>query len=112
MYHSAHEHAMEQSHLNLLIAVLSSHRLLICEWQNLTTSGKLPAQCKLQHSNNNLDLMKFNGKYFLAFRTAPNHFASKKAVLYVVSSTDLESWTYETEIHIECVVVNGKARFA
>ncbi|MES2619771.1 MAG: hypothetical protein V4615_02890 [Bacteroidota bacterium] len=68
------------------------------EWQNLTTSGKLPAQVKIQHSNNNLDLVKFNGKYYLAFRTAPTHFASNKVVMYVVSSTDLESWTYETEI--------------
>ena len=98
--------------LSALAFIVSAQQIKFDEWQNLTTSGKLPAQCKLQHSNNNLDLMKFNGKYFLAFRTAPNHFASKKAVLYVVSSTDLESWTYETEIHIECVVVNGKARFA
>ena len=70
------------------------------EWKNLTTSGKLPVQCKIQHSNNNLDLVKFNGKYFLSFRTAPSHFASKKAVLYVVSSADLENWNYETEISL------------
>lgn len=67
------------------------------DWQNLTTSGKLPAQCKIQHSNNNLDLVKYHNTFYMAFRTAPNHFASKKAVLYVVSSTDLENWIYETE---------------
>ena len=86
--------------LSALAFIVSAQQIKFDEWQNLTTSGKLPAQCKIQHSNNNLDLMKFNGKYFLAFRTAPNHFASKKTVLYVVSSTDLENWTYETEIYL------------
>ncbi len=68
------------------------------EWKNLTTSGKLPAQCKIQHSNNNLDLVKYHDKFYLAFRTAPTHFASKKAMMYVVSSADLENWTYEAEM--------------
>lgn len=77
---------------------LSAQQVQVDEWQNLTTSGKLPPQVKIQHSNNNLDLVKFNNKYYLAFRTAPTHFASKKVVMYVVSSTDLETWTYETEI--------------
>lgn len=70
------------------------------EWKNLTTSGQLPPQIKVQHSNNNLDLVRYNGKYFLAFRTAPTHFASTKTVLYVVSSADLENWSYETEIKL------------
>jgi hypothetical protein len=68
------------------------------EWKNLTTSGKLPPLCKIQRSNNNLDLVKFKGRYYVAFRTAPTHFASKKTVMYVISSTDFENWTYETEI--------------
>jgi len=80
------------------------------EWKNLTTSGKLPAQCKIQHSNNNLDLVKFHDKFYLAFRTAPTHFASKKVVMYVVSSTDLETWNYETEIELGCDV--REPRFA
>jgi hypothetical protein len=70
-------------------------------WQNLTTSGKLPPQCILQHSNNNLDVVKYQGRYYLAFRTAPSHFASKKAVMYVVSSADLETWQYETEFALQ-----------
>lgn len=80
---------------------LSAQQVQFDEWKNLTTSGKLPPQVKIQHSNNNLDLVHFNGKYFLAFRTAPTHFASKKAVMYVVSSTNLENWNYETEIKLE-----------
>lgn len=69
------------------------------EWQNLTTSGQLPAQCIIQHSNNNLDLVKYNGRYYMAFRTAPTHFASTKTVLYIVSSSNMQQWNYETEIH-------------
>ena len=87
-----------------------SQQVKFDEWKNLTTSGKLPAQCKIQHSNNNLDLVKFHDKFYLAFRTAPTHFASKKVVMYVVSSTDMESWTYETEIKMNCDV--REPRFA
>jgi hypothetical protein len=50
------------------------------------------------HSNNNLDLTKYKGKYYLAFRTAPTHYASTKVKFYVVSSYDLDKWEYETEI--------------
>lgn len=97
---------------NILIVLLLCFSSFLCfsqtvkfsEWKNLTTSGKLPAQCKIMHSNNNLDLVKYQNKYYLAFRTAPTHFASKKAVLYVVSSTDLETWNYETEIAMGCDV--------
>ncbi|HLP49677.1 MAG TPA: hypothetical protein VK154_02275 [Chitinophagales bacterium] len=92
---------MPRNILTLLISLytisLFSQQVKYDEWQNLTTSGKLPAQCKIQHSNNNLDLVRYHNKYYLAFRTGPSHFASKKVVIYVVSSTDLQTWTYETE---------------
>ena len=96
--------------LNLPLAIL----LLLCsaglfaqtvtydDWQNLTTSGKLPKECVLQRSNNNLDLVKFKGRYYLAFRTAPTHFASRKSTMYVVSSSDLQTWKYETKIVPGC----------
>ena len=86
-----------------LISSLFAHsqKIKFGEWENLTKSGKLPPQCKLMHSNNNLDLVKYKGKYYLAFRTAPTHYASKKVKMYVVSSYDLNSWEYETEIALE-----------
>lgn len=85
----------------LQLTTLFSQQVKYDNWQNLTTSGKLPAQCKIQHSNNNLDIVKYQGRYYLAFRTAPSHFASKKAVMYVVSSADLETWQYETEFALQ-----------
>ena len=35
---------------------------------------------------------------YLAFRTAPEHFASDRTELHVVSSTDQETWTHETSM--------------
>jgi len=61
----------------------------------------LPEGVECMHSNNNLDLARFDGRLFLGFRTAPNHFAGTKTMLYVVSSTDEgATWEYETEVYI------------
>ncbi|MFN8287550.1 MAG: hypothetical protein U0V74_12385 [Chitinophagales bacterium] len=88
--------------LLLISSPLFSQEVKYDEWKNLTTSGKLPHECKIQHSNNNLDIARYKDRYYLAFRTAPTHFASKKTVLYIVSSADLENWTYETELSYGC----------
>ncbi len=55
----------------------------------------MPKDCKIQKSNNNVDVIRYNGTYYLAFRTAPSHFPSKKAVLYVLSSKDFQNWKLE-----------------
>lgn len=57
-----------------------------------------PAGVAEQTSNNNLDVVIHEGRYFLAFRTAPSHFASDKTVMYVVSSADQATWELETTI--------------
>lgn len=48
-----------------------------------------------QNANNNLDVIEHEGRYYFGFRTAPSHFASAETVLYIVSSTDQETWTLE-----------------
>ncbi|HUT54129.1 MAG TPA: hypothetical protein VM658_12135 [bacterium] len=59
----------------------------------------LPAEVKCLRSNNNLDLARFDGRLFLAFRTAPTHFAGTKTHLYIVSSADEgKTWDYEAEV--------------
>ncbi len=60
----------------------------------------LPAEVEPQAANNNLDVIRHDGRVYLAFRTAPSHFASEAVVMYVVSSTDERSWTYETKIEL------------
>jgi hypothetical protein len=55
----------------------------------------MPAEVVPQPANNNLDVAWFEGRLYLAFRTAPSHFASPDTELYVVSSTDEQSWRFE-----------------
>ena len=59
-------------------------------------SDALPGDMVLQDANNNLDVAEHNNRIYLAFRTAPSHFASPLARLYVVSTADRETWRLET----------------
>ena len=58
----------------------------------------LPPQVTSQDSNNNLDVVRHDGRVFLAFRTGPSHFAHTDVQMYVVSSTDQKNWRFETNI--------------
>jgi hypothetical protein len=49
-----------------------------------------------QNANNNLDVVAFEGRTYLAWRTAPTHFASEDTVMYVASEGD-DGWRYEGE---------------
>lgn len=50
-------------------------------------------------SNNCLSIESFEGKLFLAWRTAPDHFASTQTKMYIMSSSDQgTTWTKEHEI--------------
>jgi len=60
----------------------------------------LPPEVKLMKSNNNLDLTKHNGRIFLGFRTAPNHFAGTKTKLYIISTQDQKNWDYDAEVFL------------
>ncbi len=68
-------------------------------WQVIPGDG-LPPGVVCQPSHNNLDIAWHQGRLFLAFRTAPDHFASADATLYVVSTTDEVSWRYEGRFHL------------
>lgn len=83
--------------LNFLTNNIFSQKIECSEWQKLIPDPGLPPKVICRKSNNNLDLIKYQGKYFLAFRTAPTHFASQKTKLYIISSTDLQNWSYEKE---------------
>ncbi len=75
----------------------------------------LPPEVECMASNNNLDLVRFDGRLFFAFRTAPTHFAGTKVRHYIVSSEDGERWDFEAEVFMESdmreprfLVFNGK----
>jgi hypothetical protein len=64
----------------------------------------VPGPASAQHlwigpANNNLSLAIHGGRVFLAWRTAPTHFASSSSRIHVVSSPTAEGpWTAETTI--------------
>ncbi|MCS6895761.1 MAG: hypothetical protein NZZ60_06410 [Bacteroidia bacterium] len=51
---------------------------------------------RVYRSHNNVDITFFQGKYYLAFRTAPTHFPSRKAQIRIMHSSDLQEWTCDT----------------
>lgn len=61
-------------------------------------SNFLPKEIKCQNSNNNVSICIFNKRLYIAFRTGPYHFASKKTGMYIVSSSDCKTWQKEFEI--------------
>jgi len=67
-----------------------------------------------QNANNNLDVVRFQDRTFLAWRTAPTHFASAQTKLYVASE-GADGWRYEGELALgtdlrepRFLVVGGK----
>ena len=58
-------------------------------------SAGLPEAVSPQNANNNLDVCYHQGRTFLAFRSAPLHFASADTELFVVSSVDEVDWRFE-----------------
>jgi hypothetical protein len=72
------------------------HRVSMIETRRIVPSPGLPAKVTLGASNNNLDAVRHSdGFVYLAFRTAPHHFANPDTVIYVLRSRDEMNWTYE-----------------
>ena len=68
---------------------------VIRDLAQVVPSTALPGDLDIQHANNNLDIVRHDGRLWLAFRTAPNHFANADTVLHVLSTEDEESWRLE-----------------
>ena len=59
----------------------------------------LPPHVQLGAANNNLSLAYHGGRLFLAWRSAPTHFASAASRLYVVSTSQPgQPWTLEADL--------------
>lgn len=103
--------------LSLLVAIAlygqkkASHTPL----RKIIPSEQLPEGVKPMRSNNNIDLALHHGRYYVAFRTAPTHFASAKTRIYVISSTNMSTWRLEHDIFLKAdmreprfLVINDK----
>jgi len=49
------------------------------------------------YSNNNVDVVEFDGRIYMGYRTAPNHFASTDTRMVIVSTENRETWRLETQ---------------
>lgn len=100
------------------ISILPAQQITLHPWEWVVPSENLPTDLEIQDANNNLDVVGFQGRYWMAFRTAPTHFASEKTILHLVSSPDLKTWKTETSIHLGAdlreprfLVLNGQLHF-
>jgi hypothetical protein len=72
------------------------HAVRVVETRRVVPSPGLPASVALGRSNNNLDAVRHSdGFVYLAFRTAPHHFASPHVAIQVVRSRDELTWEAE-----------------
>ena len=76
---------------------LGRHRVEVAESRQVVPSAGLPDEVTPQQSNNNVDVIRHEGRVYMAWRTAPDHFAGPNTVMYVVSSADEVTWRYEAE---------------
>ena len=69
------------------------------DWRQVVPSPGLPAGLEVRRANNNLDAVAHGDRLYLAFRTAPTHFASAAALVHVVASSDAGlTWAHETTL--------------
>jgi hypothetical protein len=82
------------------VAEPGRHDVTIVETRRVVDSPGLPAETPILHSNNNLDVIRHEGRVYLAWRTAPDHYAGPDTVIHVVSSDDEVTWTHEASYTI------------
>ena len=75
------------------------YAITLSEPKWVSPSADLPSEIIPMASNNNVDIVFHDGRMFMAWRTAPTHFASEKTIMYIISSDNLgETWEYEHQI--------------
>ncbi len=74
--------------------------VVVGEYEVVVPANAELAGVTTQTSNNNLDVITFEGRTFLAWRTAPTHFASTETVMYVASEGP-DGWRYEGEFAMD-----------
>ena len=79
---------------------LGRHSARVVDTRRVVPSDGLPPAVDVKRSNNNLDVTRFGGRTYLAFRSADSHFAGDTTVIHVVSSDDERSWRPEARFAI------------
>jgi len=64
-------------------------------------AANLPPEVEVFASNNNVEILFHRGRLFMAWRSAPTHFAGTGTHMYVVSSTDEgATWDFEHDVFL------------
>lgn len=63
--------------------------------QQIIPGSAVPEGVSVMDSNNNVDVVAFEGAYYMGFRTAPHHFAGTETRIVVLRSEDRKTWTHE-----------------
>jgi len=71
-------------------------------WRKLIPGPGLPEDLAVMAANNNLDVVHYRDYFYIAFRTAPTHFASEKTRLVILRSADRLSWEKAGEFQLGC----------
>jgi hypothetical protein len=66
----------------------------------LIPSTLLPDSMSIQTSNNNVSLVRYGNRIYLAFRTSKNHFASEFTQIHIISTADGLHWDKELEVKL------------
>ena len=82
-----------------------AYTIKVSEPRFIIPSPALGSAIRPMPSNNNVDIEFFDGRLFVAWRTAPTHFADRAAEMWVISSLDDgASWELETRIVLDADV--------
>ena len=71
------------------------HDVEVVDTRVIVPGPGIPDEAQAQNSNNNLDVLRFDGRVWMVWRTSPDHFAGPETRIHVVSSTDEQTWRYE-----------------
>ena len=74
------------------------------DWQEVVPA-RMPDGITSFVSNNNLDIAIYENELFLAYRTAPSHFAGTDTVIHVVRSSDIET---HQQWELDLTIATGK----
>jgi hypothetical protein len=77
------------------------HAVRVVETRRVVPGPGLPKRIVPGASNNNLDAVRHgDGFVYLAFRSAPHHFANPDTVIQVMRSRDEEKWEFEASFRL------------
>ena len=77
------------------------HAVRVLETRRIVPGPGLPPEVAPMASNNNLDAVRHgDGLVYLAFRTAPHHFANEHTTIYVMRSADEAKWEFEARFSL------------